>query len=115
MVSNVTSLTGNGLKDWLIQRVTAIYLAVYTFFMLGFWWLHPELVYPEWYALFHNAWFQIATVLALFMLVLHAWIGVWTVTTDYIKCTLVRLPVQFLVAFFLLGQLFWGFMIVWGQ
>ena len=27
MVTNITSLTGNGLKDWLIQRVTAVYLA----------------------------------------------------------------------------------------
>lgn len=31
MVNNVTSLTGNGLKDWLIQRVTAVYFAVYSF------------------------------------------------------------------------------------
>lgn len=36
MVTNVTSLTGNGLKDWLIQRVTAVYFAVYTIFIIGF-------------------------------------------------------------------------------
>lgn len=31
MVANVTSLTGNGLKDWLVQRVTAVYFAAYSF------------------------------------------------------------------------------------
>jgi succinate dehydrogenase / fumarate reductase membrane anchor subunit len=73
------------------------------------------LPYSEWQALFHMGWFQIASVIALFMLVLHAWIGIWTVTTDYIKCTAIRLSVQLLVALFLLGQLIWGLMIVWGQ
>lgn len=33
MVNNVTSLTGNGLKDWLIQRVTAVYFAAYLIFI----------------------------------------------------------------------------------
>ena len=44
-----------------------------------------------WHALFHCAWFQIASLVALFTVSLHAWIGIWTVTTDYIKCTALRL------------------------
>lgn len=115
MVTNVTSLTGNGLKDWLIQRVTAVFFAAYALFLLGFLCMHPHLAYSEWQALFHMVWFQIASIIALFALVLHAWVGIWTVTTDYIKCTAIRLSVQLLVALFLLGQLIWGLMIVWGQ
>lgn len=115
MVTNVTSLTGNGLKDWLIQRVTAVFFAIYSLFLLGFLCMHPHLPYSEWQALFHMVWFQVASVIALFMLVLHAWIGIWTITTDYIKCTAIRLSVQLLVALLLLGQLIWGLMIVWGQ
>ena len=115
MVTDVTSLTGNGLKDWLIQRVTAVYFAIYSIFLLGFLLVHPHLLYSQWQALFHDTWFQIASVLALLALSLHAWIGIWTVTTDYIKCTVIRLSVQMLVALFLLGQFFWGLMIVWGQ
>ena len=115
MVTNVTSLTGNGLKDWLIQRVTAVYFALYTLFLLGFFLMNPQLSYNQWHALFHCEWFQIATVIALLTLLLHAWIGIWTVTTDYIKCTAMRLSVQLLVALFLVGQFIWGLMIVWGQ
>lgn len=52
MVNNVTSLTGNGLKDWLVQRVTAVYFAAYSFFIIGFLLLHPELGFAQWHALF---------------------------------------------------------------
>lgn len=115
MVSNITSLTGNGLKDWLIQRVTAIYFALYTLYLLAFIGMHPHLDATQWQILFHTCWFQIATVIALFTVTLHAWIGIWTVTTDYITCTIIRLSLQLLVALLLLGQFIWGLMIVWGQ
>ncbi|WP_133130876.1 succinate dehydrogenase, hydrophobic membrane anchor protein [Legionella yabuuchiae] len=115
MVTNVTSLTGNGLKDWLIQRVTAVYLAIYALFMITFLFIHPELRYEQWHALFQSPWFKVGTVLAFFTFVLHSWIGIWTVTTDYIKCTVIRLSVQLLVALFLVGQFIWALMIVWGQ
>ncbi len=115
MVTNITSLTGNGLKDWLIQRVTAVYFAVYALFLLGYLLSHPQLQFAPWYALFHGIVFQIASILALLMLTLHAWIGIWTVTTDYVKRTSVRLSVQILVFLILLAQFFWGLIIIWGQ
>lgn len=115
MVTDVTSLTGNGLKDWLIQRVSAVYFAVYTIGLLGFILMHPHLEYGEWQALFHLMWFKVASLFAVFMLSLHAWIGIWTVTTDYMKSTALRLSVQMLVLLWLAGQFLWGFMIIWGQ
>lgn len=115
MVTNVTSLTGNGLKDWLIQRVTAVYFAAFAVFLMVFLALHPELTFEQWQGLFHCRLMQIAFVIALISLSLHAWIGLWTVTTDYMKCTALRLSVQLLVALWLLGQFIWGLIIVWGQ
>jgi succinate dehydrogenase / fumarate reductase membrane anchor subunit len=115
MLTNITSLTGNGLKDWLIQRVTALYFAVYSLFLLGFIFFHPHLSYSEWQALFHHAAFKIASLIALLVLSLHTWVGIWTVTTDYLKCTMLRLTIQLLVVLLLLGQFIWGLMIVWGQ
>ncbi|WP_454782729.1 succinate dehydrogenase, hydrophobic membrane anchor protein [Legionella sp. WA2022007384] len=115
MVNNVTSLTGNGLKDWLIQRVTAVYFAAYSFFIIGFLLLHPELGFAQWHALFSNILVRIASLIALFALSLHAWVGIWTVTTDYMKCTALRLSVQMLVVLWLLSQFIWGLMILWGQ
>lgn len=115
MVTNVTSLTGNGLKDWLIQRVTAAYLAVYSLFFLLFLLGHPEIAYPQWQALFAHTWVKVASMIALISLSLHAWIGIWTVTTDYLKSLPIRLIIQFSVVLWLLGQFIWGLMIMWGQ
>jgi succinate dehydrogenase / fumarate reductase membrane anchor subunit len=114
MVSNVTSLTGNGVRDWLIQRVSAVYFALYAGFLFSFLVCHPSLLYSDWLALFRATGFQVASVLALIMLSFHTWIGIWTVTTDYIKCALIRVSLQMFVALFLIGQLIWGIMIVWG-
>lgn len=115
MVTNVTSLTGNGLKDWLIQRVTALYFGGYAVFILYFLMTHPALTYLEWSSLFHDPLFKIATLIALLALSLHAWVGIWTVTTDYIKCTIVRLSTEMFVLLWLLAQFLWCLMIVWGQ
>ena len=115
MLNNVTSLTGNGLKDWLIQRATAVYFGVYSIYLLCYLMLHPHLTYEQWHQLFTCQVFQIASVIALIALTLHAWIGIWTVTTDYMKCTALRLSFQLFVVLWLLSQLIWGFIIVWGQ
>lgn len=115
MLNNITSLTGNGLKDWLVQRVSAVYFAVYAVVLLTFFVRHPQLSYSQWQAFFHDGWFKMATIVALFMISLHTWIGIWTVSTDYMKCTAIRLTFQLLVVLLLLGQFIWGLMIVWGQ
>ncbi|KTD18172.1 succinate dehydrogenase, hydrophobic membrane anchor protein [Legionella jordanis] len=115
MVTNITSLTGNGLKDWLIQRITSVFFAIYVLFIVSFLLTHPQLNFADWSALFHHVGFKVASFIALFALSLHAWIGIWTVTTDYVKNTATRLTIQMLVVLWLLGQLVWGLMILWGQ
>ena len=115
MVTNVTSLTGNGLRDWLLQRVSAVYLAVY-FGALFFYLLsHHPMSYPVWHDFFHGLCVQLATSVSVIMMITHAWIGIWTVTTDYIKCTVFRLSVQMLVGLLLVSLLIWGFFIIWGH
>lgn len=115
MVTNVTSLTGNGLKDWLIQRVSAVYFGLYCLFVFSFVFIHADMTFSQWQSLFHNQIFKIASIVALFTFFVHTWIGIWTVTTDYVKCTAIRLSVQLFVALILLVQLIWGIEILWGQ
>ena len=113
MVGNVTSLTNNGLRDWLIQRITAVVLAVFSIFIMGYLIMHPQLEYAQWYSLFQPLWMRIFTLLALASLLLHAWIGIWTVTTDYLKSAVLRLFVQMLVLMTLLCCVVWGIVILW--
>ena len=115
MVGNVTSLTGNGLRDWLIQRVTALVIAAYAIFLMVYIIMHSPLNYVEWSHLFQLTSVQVFSFLALLSIVMHAWIGLWTVFTDYIKCACLRLPIQVLVIITLLSFLVWGAVILWGN
>jgi succinate dehydrogenase / fumarate reductase membrane anchor subunit len=115
MVTNVTSLTGNGLKDWLIQRATAVYFAVYAAFLFGFLVLHPQLTFQQWHELFACVAFKVGTIIAVLALSLHAWIGLWTVTTDYLTCTVIRVSVQMAIILWLIAQFTWALLMVWGQ
>jgi succinate dehydrogenase / fumarate reductase membrane anchor subunit len=114
MVKNILSLSSNGLRDWLIQRVTAVILLIYTFFILGFIILHPQLQYDEWQMLFSNNSVKIFSLLVLVSILLHAWIGMWTVFTDYIKSPYIRLILLILVAILFFWCLSYGVIVLWG-
>ena len=114
MVGNVTSLTGNGLRDWLVQRVSAVILAVYTLFLIGYILFHPGIDYQQWLALFQSTWMKIASLLVLLSLMLHAWVGLWTILTDYIKCVYLQLTLYVLVLIALFSFVVWGVQILWG-
>lgn len=114
MVKNVTSLTGNGLRDWLIQRITAIILGLYFLFLLGFFIAHPQLGYIDWLRLFYHPTMQIFTFFALLSVIFHAWVGMWIVLTDYVDPPGLRLSLQVIIILALLGCLAWGILILWG-
>ncbi|KXS54152.1 MAG: succinate dehydrogenase, membrane subunit, binds cytochrome b556 [Marinobacter sp. T13-3] len=113
MVNSVTNLGRSGVYDWLIQRVTAYALALYTVFMLGFM-VFNDVNYETWTALFGQTWFKIFSLLALLSLGAHAWVGLWTVTTDYIKATLPRFLFQAGCGLVMFVYLVWGIQILWG-
>jgi len=113
MLSQITSLTRNGLKDWYLQRFSAIVLALYFIFITGFVVGHHPLGFQTWYALFHHTISKAFTVLALFALIIHAWVGMWTVFTDYVpnKCLRLLLISLMIVAFVL--YFVWAIQILW--
>jgi succinate dehydrogenase / fumarate reductase membrane anchor subunit len=107
------SLTGNGLRDWLAQRFSSLIIAAYFLVVLGFFYFHPQLDYAGLRLFFTTLWVQVFTMLALVSLFLHAWVGVWTVITDYIQPLVLRLTIQVLVIVTLFAYFFWGIDILW--
>jgi succinate dehydrogenase / fumarate reductase, membrane anchor subunit len=97
MVRSATSLTGNGVRDWLWQRVSAVILAVYTVFILGFIWFTPQLDYVTWFQFFQGIGVKLFTLLAALCLLTHAWVGIWTILTDYVKPARLRLILEILI------------------
>ncbi len=112
-MNSVTNIGRNGIQDWIIQRVTAYVLALYTLFLLGFF-ATTEVDYQSWSALFEQLWFRIFTLLALLSIGGHAWVGLWTVSTDYIKSAGQRMLFQGVVVLAIFVYVVWGIQIIWG-
>lgn len=119
MVTAVTSFGRSGLSDWLMQRVTAVILLSYSIF-IGYT-LVSGVDYASWQALFSQTWMRVFSMLALLSVLVHAWIGLWVVFTDYLTPRLMgnagnvlRLLAQFVCAIVLFAYLIWGIQIFWG-
>ena len=85
MVTNVTSLTRSGLSDFVIQRVSAVVLTVYTLCVVGFFLANPALTHAALVAYFSSTPMLLFSTLAVLSTAAHAWIGMWTIGTDYIR------------------------------
>lgn len=114
MVRSITNLSRNGIQDWLVQRVSAVVLAVFTFFILGVFFANPGLGYEEWRQLFTPLWVKIFTLLALLSLVGHIWVGMWTVATDYLHNPWVRFITLSVIAIVTFVYLVAGVTALWG-
>ena len=113
MVKNATSYSGSGLRDWLVQRVSGAILGAYVIFWLIYALNQPTVDFAVWQELFANLWVKVFSLLALLSLMLHAWVGIWTIFTDYIKPACIRLSLQVLVILALVLYFIWGFLILW--
>jgi succinate dehydrogenase / fumarate reductase, membrane anchor subunit len=113
MVASATSLGRSGLHDWMIQRVSAVVLALYVIYLTGFVFSAETLEFALWQNLFAQTWFKVFSLLALASLCFHAWIGMWIISTDYIKPTGLRMVFQVLVILACLAFLIWGAQILW--
>jgi succinate dehydrogenase / fumarate reductase membrane anchor subunit len=121
MVKNVTSFGRSGVSEWVVQRVSAAILGLYFVGLLAYMLLSPELSYAEWKALFSATWMRLASIAALLALCAHAWIGMWTVATDYLtegllgpKGTFIRFLFQAACVLLIFVYLVWGVQILWG-
>ncbi|OJZ18904.1 MAG: succinate dehydrogenase, hydrophobic membrane anchor protein [Thiobacillus sp. 65-29] len=96
------SHTGTG--TWLVQRATAVVLAL-ALPVLG---MRILLALPVdfvgWRALFQPVAMRVACVLAAAALALHAWVGLRDVLMDYVRPTLVRLILYLVVIVTLAGS-----------
>ncbi|PSF05785.1 succinate dehydrogenase, hydrophobic membrane anchor protein [Marinobacter fuscus] len=112
-MNSVTNLGRNGIQDWIIQRATAYVLALYTLFLLGFF-VTTDVDYQSWNALFAQGWFKVFSLLALLSIAGHAWVGLWTVSTDYIKSAMPRFLFQAACVLVMFVYVVWGIQILWG-
>ena len=120
MVTSVTSLSRSGLSDFLLQRASAVVLALYAGCVLGWFLVHDGVTHEQLATYFGSMTMRLFSTLALLATVAHGWIGMWTIGTDYVRehyfgryATALRFLYQCAMALLLFVYLFWGLAIVW--
>jgi succinate dehydrogenase / fumarate reductase membrane anchor subunit len=103
-----------GWRGWLMQRVTAVIMLVYTISLLVALATRPSLDYEGWKGLWSMPVTKYATVLFVLSVLLHAWVGVRNIFMDYVKDAGVRLVLYALVILTLVGYGLWVWQILWG-
>lgn len=114
MVSNASALGRNGIHDWLLLRAAAIVMTLYVLYILGFIVMSGTLTYDIWRGFFASSFTKVFTLLTLFSILVHGWIGMWQVLTDYIKPLAMRMMLQLVIVVALLVYAIYGTVVVWG-
>ncbi len=119
-VSQVMALSNSGLSDWVVQRTTAVILTAYFAWVMAFFLLTPNIDFAALTAFFASPAMKIAGTLAVLSTVAHAWIGLWTIGTDYLRpahvgqyATSVRFAYQAVCLLVLFVYLIWAMRLVW--
>lgn len=107
-----------GTKDFIVQRITAVIMAVYTLVLIVGALAMPAFTFEHWQALFTFHVFalpvgQILATLAFFALAYHAWIGVRDIWMDYVQPAGVRLLLQVLTILWLIGSVVYFAQVLW--
>ena len=110
----LTVVAHYGWRDWLIQRVTAVVMLLYTLFFLAVLIAIPQLDYERWRALWSLAVMRYATIFFVVAALMHAWVGVRNIMMDYVKDTGLRLMLYVLVILTLIGYAAWAWQVLWG-
>ena len=98
MVKVASTIGRSGTHDFILLRASAIILALYAIFMVSFLVSAETLNYAVWTNLFGHLGMKVFTMLALTAVLIHGWIGIWQVLTDYVKTTGLRAFIQFVVS-----------------
>jgi succinate dehydrogenase / fumarate reductase membrane anchor subunit len=113
MVNRVVVGAHYGLKDWLVQRMTAVVMAVYTLVFVTMLLFLPKLEFAVWKSIFSKGWIRLATFVFVLSVLIHAWIGMRDIWMDYIKPTGLRLLLQVLTILWLVACGGWAMQILW--
>jgi succinate dehydrogenase / fumarate reductase, membrane anchor subunit len=113
MVNRVVTGAHYGLRDWLVQRITAVIMVLYTLFLILLFGFRRHLDYAAWHALFASPLVKVATLLFVASVCMHVWVGVRDIYMDYVKPLGIRLALQAATVLVLAAYAGWALVILW--
>lgn len=109
---DIMSFQAQGMRAWLLQRLTAVYIAVYTLSLIFWIVINMPINYLIWNGVFSDPIILIATVIFYISLFIHAWVGMRDILVDYAKPSSVRFIFLTALALSLLVMTTWLLLIV---
>jgi succinate dehydrogenase / fumarate reductase membrane anchor subunit len=102
-----------GLRDWLVQRVTAALMALFTLALTVQVLVGQPMGYDKWAGIFSAQWMKVLTFVVIVSLAWHAWVGMRDIWMDYIKPVGIRLVLQVFTLVWLVGCAGWAVQVLW--
>ena len=102
-----------GLRDWLVQRATAVLMALFTVVIVVECLMPGEMSYDKWSGIFAHQWMKVLTFVMIGSILWHAWVGVRDVLMDYVKQLATRLVLQVAAIVWLVGCAGWALQVLW--
>ena len=97
----------SGMKAWLIQRFSGIYIALVAVAIVVIIGSAKPANYQQWTALFSDPWMQTALSIFIVTLLFHAWIGLRDIILDYIHPIWIKMIIMTAVVLMLVASGFW--------
>jgi succinate dehydrogenase / fumarate reductase membrane anchor subunit len=102
------SRQASGLKAWFVQRLSAVYIALFGSYLVIRLLFAPPVDYHTFIAWVASTPVALGLLLYIPLLLLHAWVGIRDVLIDYVKPNGLRLGLLSLFALMLLGSGLWA-------
>lgn len=102
----------SGLRAWIVQRLTAVYMLLFLGFALLHFVFNPPHSYYDWRDWLTGPFVLIATALFFGALLVHAWVGLRDVMMDYVHPLPLRVALLALLGFALAGLALWTMQIL---
>ena len=106
------SWRAQGMRTWLLQRLTAVYMLLFVISCLIYLSLHQPINFAAWREFFSLPTVSIATTLFFLSLLYHAWVGIRDIMVDYIHDIAIRFTLWVLITLLLIGMSIWVFLIL---
>ncbi len=103
----------HGTGTWLLQRASAVVMAVLLPLIVGYLLSQGAGDYAAWRALFAPLPMKLAVLLCVAAMLLHAWLGLKEILIDYVHVTAIRLALYLAIAAAYLACLMWAADILW--
>lgn len=103
-----------GLVEWLLQRVSSLYMAGFVLYVALYFSLNPARDYVSWKTWFATGIVRLAWALFFLNLLVHIWIGLRSIYMDYLHPLWLRMVFLLLTAFGLLALGLWAGQILLG-